>query len=93
MPPNHLEMIVLWSVIEDLILYPGADGSTALSSYCTAAVQKLMGLAVSYLYQISLYVDDNNFLVDTKQKVERMIGNIRRSFHNHKDATWVDLVT
>lgn len=103
-PPSHLEMFVWWSVIEDLTLYTtstmrqlyygytkivtGADGSTARPTYCTAAVNKLMGFAVSYL------IIDDNFLVDTKPKVERMIENIRRSFNNLvHHATWMDWAT
>lgn len=102
--PMHLEMFVWWSVIEDLILYTtssmrqlyygylktitGVDGSTSRSEYCTASVNKLMGFAVSYL------VVEENFLTETKPKVERMVENIRRTFNNLVyHASWMDWET
>lgn len=103
-PPMHLEMFVWWSVIEDLILYTtttmrqlyydyskkitGVDGSVSRSSYCTSSVNKLMGFAVSYL------IVEDNFMTETKPKVERMIENIRRSFNNLVyHASWMDWKT
>lgn len=103
-PQMHLEMFVWWSVIEDLILYTtssmrqlyfdysktitGVDGSISRSSYCTASVNKLMGFAVSYL------IIEDNFMTQTKPKVEKMIENIRRSFNNLVNhATWMDWTT
>lgn len=103
-PPMYLEMFIWWSVIEDLILYTttsmrqlyydysktitGVDGAVSRSGYCTASVNKLMGFAVSYL------IVEENFMKETKPKVETMIDNIKRSFNslvNH--ATWMDAET
>lgn len=103
-PPIDLEMFVWWSVIEDLILYTtssmrqlyydytkivtGTDASVARSGYCTASVNKLMGFAVSYL------VIEEDFMVETKPKVEKLIDDIRRSFNNLvHHATWMDWET
>lgn len=100
----HMEMFVWWSVIEDLILYTtsgmrqlyyeyskiitGVDGSVSRLGYCTASVNKLMGFAVSVL------IVEENFMTETKPKVERMIENIRRSFNNLvHHATWMDWET
>lgn len=102
--PIHLEMFIWWSVIEDLIFYTtssmrtlyhdylktitGVEGASSRSGYCTSSVNKLMGFAVSYL------VIKDNFLIETKPKVEKMIENIRRSFNNLVyHASWMDWET
>ena len=102
--PMHTEMFIWWSVIEDLVLYTtssmrqlyyeylktitGIDGATSRSGYCIASVNKLMGFAVSYL------VIEDNFITETKPKVEKMIENIRRTFNNLVyHASWMDWET
>lgn len=102
--PMHLEMFIWWSVIEDLILYTttsmrqtyydylktitGVDGASSRSGYCTASVNKLMGFAVSYL------IIEDNFMTETKPKVEKMIEDIRRTFNNLVyHASWMDWET
>jgi predicted metalloendopeptidase len=103
-PAMHLEVFLWWSVIEDLILYStnsmrqlyneylktitGVEGIASRSSYCTAAVNKLMGFAVSYL------VTEENFMEHTKPKVQKMIDNIRQSFNTLVlHTTWMDWET
>lgn len=102
--PMHLEMFVWWSVIEDLILYTttsmrqqyydylktiiGSDSAFSRSGYCIASVNKLMGFAVSYL------IIEENFLTETKPKVEKMVEDIRRTFNNLVyHASWMDWET
>lgn len=58
------------------------------SGYCAASVNKLMGFAVSFL------IVEENFMTETKPKVEKMIDNIRRAFNNLvRHATWMDWET
>ncbi|CRK91555.1 CLUMA_CG005212, isoform A [Clunio marinus] len=104
LPPIHLEMFIWWSVVEDLILYTttsmrhlyydyskavtGVDGAVSRQSYCSATVNKLMGFAVSYL------ILEDDFMIKTKPKVEKMLHNIRMAFENLvRHATWMDLET
>jgi predicted metalloendopeptidase len=91
--------------VEDLILYTtssmralyqeyskmitSVESTQSRTSYCTSAVNKLMGMAVSYLI-----VDDKQFLNTTKPKVEMMLDNIRLAFNTLvKNTTWMDYKT
>ena len=103
-PKVNIEMFIWWSVIEDLILYTtthmremynqylklvtGVDGISSRSAYCTSSVNRLMGFAVSHL------ILEENFITETKPKVQQMIENIRRSFNTLVlHTTWMDWKT
>ena len=103
-PEIEIEMFLWWCVVEDLILYTTNDvrklyyeysraitqieGSQSRSSYCTSTVNKLMGMAVSYL------IIEPDFEVKIKPKVETMIANIQKSFKNLvRHTTWMDWET
>lgn len=103
-PLVHIELFIWWTVVEELILHTTAEirrlhyeyyktmivteGYTPRSLYCTGAVNKLMGMAVSYA------IADQNFLTDTKPKVKQMLNNIRKAFERLvRDTTWMDWKT
>ncbi|CAO1440505.1 unnamed protein product [Diamesa serratosioi] len=100
----ELEMFLWWCVVEDLILYTTNDvrklyyeysraitqieGSQSRSAYCTSTVNKLMGMAVSYL------IVEPDFAVSIKPKVETMVANIQKSFKTLvRHTTWMDWET
>lgn len=101
-PPMHLEMFLWFSVVEDLILYTTTamrelyyqylkmittlEGSSTRSAYCTRSVNKMMGMAVSYL------IIEEEFPINTKPKVETMLINIKRAFNNLvRQTEWLDI--
>lgn len=103
-PEIEIEMFLWWCVVEDLILYTTNDvrklyyeysraitqieGSQSRSSYCTSTVNKLMGMAVSYL------IIEPDFALSIKPKVETMVANIQKSFKNLvRHTTWMDWET
>ena len=54
----------------------GIEGNLPRATYCTSSLNKLMGYAVSYL------VVENDFIAETKPKVESMMRNIRASLNS-----------
>ena len=103
-PEIEIEMFLWWCVVEDLILYTTNDvrklyyeysraitqieGSQSRSSYCTSTVNKLMGMAVSYL------IIEPDFALNIKPKVETMVANIQKSFQTLvRHTTWMDWET
>lgn len=103
-PEIEIEMYLWWCVVEDLILYTTNDvrklyyeysraitlieGSQSRSSYCTSTVNKLMGMAVSYL------IIEPDFALNIKPKVETMVANIQKSFKTLvRHTTWMDWET
>lgn len=99
-----LEAFIWWSVIEDLVLYTtsnmrqlyydysktitGVESSTSRSTYCTSSINRLMGMAVSFL------IVEKDFVTETKPKVEGMLNNIRDAFNNLvSQASWMDSMT
>lgn len=67
----------------------GIETAQSRSSYCTSATNKLMGMAVSYLI-----IDDKDFTLKTKPRVEMMLDHIRMAFNNLvRHTTWMDWET
>ncbi|XP_053690953.1 endothelin-converting enzyme homolog [Sabethes cyaneus] len=103
-PLVHIELFIWWTVVEELILHTTAEirklhyeyykvttvteGFTPRSLYCAGAVNKLMGMAVSYA------IADKSFLHDTKPKMQRMLRYIQGAFERLvRDTTWMDWKT
>ncbi|XP_055645400.1 endothelin-converting enzyme 2-like [Toxorhynchites rutilus septentrionalis] len=100
-PLVHIELFIWYTVVEELILHTTAEirrlhyeyykmvmameGYTPRSLYCAGAVNKLMGMAVSFA------ITERNFLQDTKPRVEKMLKYIRDAFERLvRDTTWMD---
>ncbi|XP_055614410.1 neprilysin-1-like [Uranotaenia lowii] len=103
-PLVHIELFIWWTVVEELILHTtseirrlhsdyyratvSVEGFTTRTLYCTGAVNKLMGMAVSYA------ISDQHFLQNTKPKVEAMLRYIQEAFERLvRDTTWMDWKT
>ncbi|XP_058446017.1 uncharacterized protein LOC131427110 [Malaya genurostris] len=103
-PLVHIELFIWWTVVEELILHTTAEirrlhydyykvttvteGYTPRSLYCAGAVNKLLGMAVSYA------ISDQNFVQDIKPKVETMLQYIQDAFERLvRDTTWMDWKT
>ncbi|KAL1396525.1 hypothetical protein pipiens_010466 [Culex pipiens pipiens] len=103
-PLAHIELFIWWTVVEELILHTTTEirklhyehyqsmmtvnGFTPRSLYCTGTVNKLMGMAVSYA------IAGQNFLQDTKPKVQQMLQYIQHAFERLvRDTTWMDWST
>ncbi|XP_055543681.1 uncharacterized protein LOC129729211 [Wyeomyia smithii] len=103
-PLVHIELFIWWNVVEELILHTTTEirklhyeyykvtavteGFTPRSLYCVGAVNKLMGMAVSYA------IADKHFLRDTKPEMQRMLRYIQGAFERLvRDATWMDWKT
>ncbi|XP_062556041.1 neprilysin-like [Armigeres subalbatus] len=103
-PLVHIELFIWWTVVEELILHTTTEirklhyeyykamivtkGYTPRSLYCTGAVNKLMGMAVSYA------ITDHDFLKNTKPKVQQMLWYIRSAFERLvRDTNWMDWTT
>lgn len=97
----EMELYIWWSVVEELVLHTSSDirklhndyaqtitnleGGTPRSLYCTAGVNQLMGMAVSYA------IADSYFIEHTRPKVITMLNNIREAFNNLvRRTTWMD---
>ncbi|XP_058817652.1 uncharacterized protein LOC131680955 [Topomyia yanbarensis] len=103
-PLVHIELFIWWTVVEELILHTTTEirklhyeyykvttvteSYTPRSLYCAGAVNKLLGMAVSYA------ISDPNFLRDIKPKVEHMLRYIQDAFERLvRDTTWMDWKT
>lgn len=101
LPDADLELYIWWALIEELVLHTTTDirkmyydymktvteleTELPRSFYCSALVNQLMGMAVSYA------IVEADFLEKTKPKVLTMIQNIREAFDSLvQQADWMD---
>lgn len=99
-PPNHIEMFLWWTTIEELLTYTTSDMRQLYYSYmkimgfdvgferstlCASAINKLMG------YSVSSLVVDEDFLSEIQPRVQRMVKNIQNSFeYLVEKSNWMD---
>lgn len=100
-PKIEIELYLWWTIVEEMVLHTTSDirrlhgdytrsitsleGSTSRSLYCTAGVNQLMGMAVSFA------IVQPDFLTTSKPKVLTMLAHIRRAFNSLvEDIPWMD---
>lgn len=100
----QIELYLWWTIVEELVLHTTThlrelhneysqivtdlETSTPRSLYCAGGVNQLMGMAVSYS------IVNQDFISQTKPKVDSMLKNIRQAFSDLVMKTsWMDQKT